>query len=63
MIRQCFILKTGLLFHKTKLIGLEPDTLYPHVLPCSLPGPLIRPPDQLRQELQKDDRGGRTLRE
>ena len=35
MIRQCFILKTGLLFHKNqfKSIGLDPDTLYPHVLP------------------------------
>jgi len=34
MIRQCFILKTGILFHKNmfKSIGLDPDTLYPHVL-------------------------------
>ena len=35
MIRQCFILKTGILFHKNQFnhIGLDPDTLYPHVLP------------------------------
>ena len=29
MIRQCFILKTGIL---SKDIGPDPDTLYPHVL-------------------------------
>ena len=35
MIRQCFILNTGILFHKHqfKNIGLDPDTLYPEVLP------------------------------
>jgi len=34
MIRQCFILKTGILFHKNmfKNIGLDPETLYPHVI-------------------------------
>jgi hypothetical protein len=34
MLRQCFILRTGILFHKHlfKDIGLDPDTLYPHVL-------------------------------
>ena len=34
MIRQCFIVKTGILFHKHQFkdIGLDPDTLYPHVL-------------------------------
>lgn len=33
MIRQCFILKTGILFHKDmfKNVGLDPDTLYPYV--------------------------------
>jgi hypothetical protein len=35
MIRQCFILHTGIFFHKNmfKDIGLDPDTLYPHVRP------------------------------
>ncbi|TFK42265.1 hypothetical protein BDQ12DRAFT_645827 [Crucibulum laeve] len=33
MIRQCFILKTGILFHREmfKQAGLDPDTLYPEV--------------------------------
>jgi len=33
MIRQCFILKTGILFHRDmfKNVGLDPDTLYPYV--------------------------------
>ena len=69
MIRHCFILKTDLLFHRNQLksIGLEPDTLYLHVLPRPLslsPKTSHRfdPPDQLREELQQDDRGGRTLR-
>ena len=37
MIRQCFILKTGLLFHKNrfKSIGLDPR----HVLPTRPPSP------------------------
>lgn len=35
MVRQCFLLKTGILFHSTKFpeIGMNPDTLYPIVLP------------------------------
>jgi hypothetical protein len=35
MIRQCFILKTGILFHKNmfKNIGLDSETLYPYVKP------------------------------
>lgn len=35
MLRQCFLLKTGILFHKNMFndIGMNPDTLYPHVLP------------------------------
>jgi hypothetical protein len=35
MIRQCFILRTGILFHKNmfKDIGMDPDTVYPHVIP------------------------------
>ena len=35
MLRQCFILRTGILFHKNmfKQMGMDPDTLYPHVLP------------------------------
>jgi hypothetical protein len=33
MIRQCFLLNTGILFHASslKLMGLEPSTLYPKV--------------------------------
>jgi hypothetical protein len=35
MVRQCFILRTGILFHKNmfKDIGIDPDTLYPRVTP------------------------------
>jgi hypothetical protein len=35
MIRQCFILQTGILFHKEmmKTTGIDPDTLWPVVLP------------------------------
>ena len=34
MIRQCFIAKTGIMFHKSTFpkVGLDPDTLYPEVL-------------------------------
>ncbi len=41
MVRQCFILHTGILFYKTmfKDIGLDPDTLYPDVLPRPAPVP------------------------
>jgi uncharacterized protein (DUF2235 family) len=41
MVRQCFILRTGILFHKNmfKDIGMDPDTLYPHVLPRPPPIP------------------------
>ncbi|KAG5638505.1 hypothetical protein H0H81_012310 [Sphagnurus paluster] len=33
MVRQCFILKTGILFHRElfKVIGMDPDSLYPEV--------------------------------
>ncbi|KAF7293119.1 Zn(2)-C6 fungal-type domain-containing protein [Mycena kentingensis (nom. inval.)] len=35
MIRQCFLLQTGIIFHADtlRLAGLEPSTLYPRVLP------------------------------
>ncbi|KAF7302364.1 Zn(2)-C6 fungal-type domain-containing protein [Mycena chlorophos] len=35
MIRQCFALNTGIVFHADmlRLVGLEPDMLYPHVRP------------------------------
>lgn len=35
MIRQCFELRLGIMFHKNmfKSIGLDPDTLYPYVKP------------------------------
>jgi hypothetical protein len=35
MIRQCFLANTGIMFHKDTLpkVGLDPNTLYPHVLP------------------------------
>jgi hypothetical protein len=34
MIRQCFVAKTGIMFHKATFpkVGLDPDTLYPEVL-------------------------------
>lgn len=35
MIRQCFLANTGIMFHKSTFpkVGLDPDTLYPIVLP------------------------------
>jgi hypothetical protein len=39
MVRECFINKTGILFHSTELeeIGLSPDTLWPEVRTPILP--------------------------
>ncbi|KAJ7146429.1 hypothetical protein C8R44DRAFT_837120 [Mycena epipterygia] len=39
MIRQCFILKTGILFHcdMLRFVGMDPATLDPHVLARPLP--------------------------
>jgi hypothetical protein len=53
MVRQCFILRTGILFHKTmfKDIGLDPDTLYPHVLPR--PPPVPYTPDCLAHKYEE----------
>ncbi|KIM78387.1 hypothetical protein PILCRDRAFT_75759 [Piloderma croceum F 1598] len=50
MVRQCFLLRTGILFHKTmfKDIGLDPDTLYPDVLPR--PAPVPYTPDCLARK-------------
>jgi hypothetical protein len=44
MLRQLFILNTGLLFHKNMFtsIGIDPNTLHPHVLPR--PAPLTYTP-------------------
>ncbi|KAL0575791.1 hypothetical protein V5O48_006189, partial [Marasmius crinis-equi] len=38
MIRQCFLLNTGILFHREmlKYVGMDPVTLYPHVIPRPL---------------------------
>jgi hypothetical protein len=35
MIRQCFLANTGIMFHKATFpkVGLDPDTLFPQVLP------------------------------
>ncbi|KAJ7729083.1 hypothetical protein DFH07DRAFT_895750 [Mycena maculata] len=46
MIRQCFLLDTGILFHGEllRLVGMDPDTLYPRVLPR--PPPLLRSPQE-----------------
>ncbi|KAG7100167.1 hypothetical protein E1B28_001947 [Marasmius oreades] len=35
MIRQCFLLKTGIMFHREmlKIVGMDPSTLYPDVIP------------------------------
>ncbi|KAJ8584078.1 hypothetical protein M405DRAFT_798490 [Rhizopogon salebrosus TDB-379] len=39
MIRECFRLEIGILFHRDmfKQIGMDPTSLYPHVLPRPLP--------------------------
>ncbi|KAJ7045168.1 hypothetical protein C8F04DRAFT_1067942 [Mycena alexandri] len=46
MIRQCFLLQTGILFHADMLrsVGLDPNTLYPRVLPR--PPPLFKTPHE-----------------
>ncbi|KAJ6511738.1 hypothetical protein DFH09DRAFT_1049688 [Mycena vulgaris] len=52
MIRQCFLLDTGILFHADmlRLVGMDPATLYPHVL--ARPPPIL----QARQESQRSER-------
>ncbi|KAJ7214996.1 hypothetical protein GGX14DRAFT_609977 [Mycena pura] len=44
MIRQCFLVDTGILFHADmlRLVGLDHTTLHPHVLPR--PAPLLQLP-------------------
>ncbi|KAJ6479221.1 hypothetical protein C8R47DRAFT_1178465 [Mycena vitilis] len=46
MIRQCFLLETGILFHADmlRLVGMDPDTLYPRVL--ARPPPLLKLPQE-----------------
>jgi hypothetical protein len=46
MIRQCFLLQTGILFHADmlRLVGMDPDTLYPQVL--ARPPPLLKSPQE-----------------
>jgi hypothetical protein len=46
MIRQCFLLQTGILFHADmlRLVGMDPDTLYPRVL--ARPPPLLKSPQE-----------------
>ncbi|KAJ7447203.1 hypothetical protein FB451DRAFT_1290648 [Mycena latifolia] len=46
MIRQCFLLQTGILFHRDmlRLAGIDPVTLYPHVLVRPLP--LLKTPQE-----------------
>jgi hypothetical protein len=53
MIRQCFILRTGIMFHKNmfKDIGMDPDTLYPHVIPR--PPPVPYTPDCLAHKYEQ----------
>jgi hypothetical protein len=43
MLHQCFILHTGIPFHKNmfKQMGMDPDTRYPHVLPRPPPVPYM----------------------
>ncbi|KAJ7511791.1 hypothetical protein B0H11DRAFT_1952994 [Mycena galericulata] len=49
MIRQCFLLETGILFHRDmlRLVGLDPATLYPRVLPR--PPPLLKSPQKFER--------------
>ncbi|KAJ7696741.1 hypothetical protein B0H17DRAFT_391005 [Mycena rosella] len=46
MIRQCFLLETGILFHRDmlRLVGIDPSTLSPDVLPR--PPPLLKTPKE-----------------
>ncbi|KAJ7292621.1 hypothetical protein C8J57DRAFT_1428731 [Mycena rebaudengoi] len=47
MIRQCFLIESGILFHADmlRLLGMDPATLYPRVLPRpALPSTLQAPP-------------------
>ncbi|KZP04649.1 hypothetical protein FIBSPDRAFT_391183 [Athelia psychrophila] len=53
MIRQCFILKTGILFHSTKFkeVGIDPATIYPRVL--ERPPPILYTPGTLATRYAK----------
>jgi len=54
MIRQLFTLKLGVMFHANLFpsVGLDPKTLYPHVLPR--PPPLHYSPESLAHEFRMD---------
>ncbi|KAJ8085202.1 hypothetical protein AAF712_003504 [Marasmius tenuissimus] len=49
MIRQCFLLKTGILFHREmlKYVGMDPRTLWPEVAPRP---PLTSPPSLRKRQ-------------
>ncbi|KAJ7654299.1 hypothetical protein B0H17DRAFT_386771 [Mycena rosella] len=48
MIRQCFLLETGILFHRDmlRLVGIDPSTLSPDVLRLPRPPPLLKTPKE-----------------
>ncbi|KAJ7457836.1 hypothetical protein FB451DRAFT_589308 [Mycena latifolia] len=54
MIRQCFLLKTGILFHgdMLRLVGMDPATLHPRVLPRP-PALMKSPQDSRRSTMTK----------
>ncbi|GJJ14164.1 hypothetical protein Clacol_008424 [Clathrus columnatus] len=52
MVRQCFLIRTGILFKEDSLrkIGLDPVTLYPVVLPRPPPAAAVSDKDALSEE-------------
>jgi hypothetical protein len=61
MIRQCFLLKTGILFHRDllKVVGLDPDNLHPVVKPR--PPPVTELSVAPRREYKMLDPGGTSI--
>ncbi|CAA7265053.1 unnamed protein product [Cyclocybe aegerita] len=65
MVRECFKLKTGILFHRDtfKVIGMDPSTLWPEVKECpepvtsfsDQPPPLTRPLPQVGVKTNSED--------
>ncbi|CAK5265619.1 unnamed protein product [Mycena citricolor] len=57
MIRQCFVVRTGIMFHAEmlRMAGIDPDRLYPHVLPR--PPPIMPDPDDERMQGSTEIKG------
>jgi hypothetical protein len=63
MVRQCFLLKTGILFHREmfKVIGVDPDTLHPVVKPRPPPVRQLSVIQRLEYKLLPPGARGKTV--